>query len=143
MNPTKSSSGFIVVILLFFTFFHSIRRSKYRNVYEMTVFDPTRDAGKVANRQCLSFLSFKLDNENRLMLTVMYRNHAYIARGLGNFIGLGRLQKFVADQSGAQMGSLTCVSTHAEIEHGGGWTRSEANALLDTCCRLTDGIEPA
>jgi thymidylate synthase len=116
----------------------------YRNVYEMTVFDPARDAGKVANRQCLSFLSFKLDHDNRLMLTVMYRNHAYIARGLGNFIGLGRLQKFVADQSGARMGSLTCISTHAEIDHGRsnregcseGWTRGEANALLDACRRL-------
>ena len=114
----------------------------YRNVFEMTVFDPTRDAGKVSNRQCLSFLSFKLDAENRLMLTVMYRNHAYIARGLGNFIGLGRLQKFVADQSGAQMGSLTCVSTHAVIDHDG-WTGSEAKALLDACRRLAGGAESA
>jgi thymidylate synthase len=116
----------------------------YRNVYEMTVFDPARDAGKVSNRQCLSFLSFKLDDDFRLMLTVMYRNHAYVARGLGNFIGLGRLQKFVADQSGARMGSLTCISTHAEIDHGrnnregcvGGWTGTEANALLEECREL-------
>ncbi|TRZ55158.1 MAG: hypothetical protein D4S02_18200 [Rhodocyclaceae bacterium] len=114
----------------------------FRNVYEMTVYDPTRDAGKVSNRQCLSFLSFKLDHDNRLMLTVMYRNHVYIARGLGNFIGLGRLQRFVANQSGAQMGSLTCVSTHAEIDHGRDWTGSEAKALLDTCRRLADGNEP-
>ena len=116
----------------------------YRNVYEMTVFDPTRDAGKVANRQCLSFLSFKLDDEKRLMLTAMYRNHAYIARGLGNFIGLGRLQKFIADQTGAGMGSLTCISTHAEIDHSRisrdgrveGWTGAEAHALLDVCRTL-------
>ena len=117
----------------------------YRNVYEMTVFDPARDAGKVSNRQCLSFLSFKLDADKRLMLTVMYRNHAYIARGLGNFIGLGRLQNFVADQAGATMGSLTCISTHAEIDCGRndkngcaeGWTRTEANELLNKCQSLT------
>lgn len=90
----------------------------YRNAYEMTIYDPARDAGKVSNRQCLSFLSFKLTDENQLLLTVVYRNHAYIARGLGNFIGLGRLQAFVAAQSGAGMGSLTCISTHAEIDHG-------------------------
>jgi thymidylate synthase len=116
----------------------------FRNVYEMTIFDPTRDAGKVSGRQCLSFLSFKLDKNARLMLTVMYRNHHYIARGLGNFIGLGRLQKFVADQSGASMGSLTCISTHAEIDHGRqkhescveGWTGTESNALLNTCREL-------
>jgi thymidylate synthase len=118
----------------------------YRNTYEMTIYDPTRDAGKVANRQCLSFLSFKLTHEKQLLLTVMYRNHAYIARGLGNFIGLGRLQAFVADQTGATMGSLTCISTHAEIDHGKackdgeseGWTRAEAMALIDRCKALNE-----
>jgi thymidylate synthase len=116
----------------------------YRNVYEMTVYDPARDAGKVSNRQCLSFLSFKLDHDNKLSVTVMYRNHAYIARGLGNFIGLGRLQKFVADQCGATIGSLTCISTHAIVDSGrnnregcvAGWSGTEANALVDRCRAL-------
>jgi len=116
----------------------------YRNTYEMTIYDPTRDAGKVANRQCLSFLSFKLTHDDELLLTVMYRNHAYVARGLGNFIGLGRLQAFVAAQTGAKMGSLTCISTHAEIDSGKanknglveGWTKAEADALVQGCSRL-------
>jgi thymidylate synthase len=116
----------------------------YRNTYDMTVYDPARDAGKVSNRQCLSFLSFKLTGENQLLLTVMYRNHAYVARGLGNFIGLGRLQSFVAEQAGATRGSLTCISTHAELDHGrtvkdgcaGGWTRAEAVDLLEKCRAL-------
>jgi hypothetical protein len=113
----------------------------YRNVYEMTIYDPTRDAGKISNRQCLSFLSFKLTSEHRLLLTAVYRNHTYIARGLGNFIGLGRLQAFVAQQSGATLGSLTCFSTHAEIDHfrtnrNGiieGWTKREADDLIARC----------
>jgi hypothetical protein len=71
----------------------------------------------------------------------MYRNHAYVARGLGNFLGLGRLQAFVAAESGAMLGSLTCISTHAEIDagknkHNGvvqGWTTAEANALIAKC----------
>ncbi len=116
----------------------------YRNVYEMTVYDPTRDAGKISNRQCLSFLSFKLTTDHRLLLTAVYRNHAYISRGLGNFIGLGRLQAFVAQQSGATLGSLTCVSTHAEIEHfrnnrngtAEGWSKREADELVRTCQRV-------
>lgn len=116
----------------------------YRNTYEMTIYDPARDAKKVSNRQCLSFLSFKLNYEKALMLTVMYRNHAYIARGLGNFVGLGRLQAFVAVQTGASLGSLTCISTHAEIDHGKkphgdvvqGWSVSEANDLIRQCRAL-------
>jgi thymidylate synthase len=113
----------------------------YRNVYEMTIYDPARDAGKISNRQCLSFLSFKLTTDQRLLLTAIYRNHAYISRGLGNFIGLGRLQSFVAQQSGATLGSLTCVSTHAEIDHFKvnrcetieGWTKREADDLIRAC----------
>jgi thymidylate synthase len=116
----------------------------YRSVYEMTIYDPARDAGKVANRQCLSFLSFKVTRDKRLLLTVMYRNHNYVARGLGNFLGLGRLQAFVAAQSGAKLGSLTCISTHAEIDAGKktrngvvqGWTAAEANELIRKCREL-------
>src|SRR5207253_9110521 len=104
-------------------------------------YDPARDAGKISNRQCLSFLSFKLTREKVLLLTAMYRNHTYVARGLGNLLGLGRLQAFVATQSGAKLGSLTCISTHAEIDagkknHNGvvqGWTAREANALILKC----------
>jgi thymidylate synthase len=123
----------------------------YRNAYEMTIFDPARDAGKVANRQCLSFLSFKLTDDNQLLLTVLYRNHAYIARGLGNFIGLARLMAFVADETGATMGSLTCISTHAEIDHGKtirngvseGWTGAEANALVERCRQINTSAQAA
>ena len=42
----------------------------FKNVYELTVYDPIRDAGPVMNRQCLSFLSFKLtDAPRKLLLT--------------------------------------------------------------------------
>jgi len=116
----------------------------YRNVYEMTIYDPTRDAGKISNRQCLSFLSFKLTPDDQLLLTAVYRNHAYISRGLGNFIGLGRLQAFIAQQSGATLGSLTCVSTHAKIDHfrnnrNGtieGWSKREGDELVRACQHL-------
>jgi thymidylate synthase len=121
---------------------HQIESDRtYRNAYEMTIYDPARDAGKVSNRQCLSFLSFKLTADNTLLLTVMYRNHAYVARALGNFLGLGRLQAFVAGQAGAKLGSLTCISTHAMIDDNKrsqndvvqGWTISQANALVRKC----------
>lgn len=110
----------------------------HRHVYELTVYDPARDAGKPSNRQCLSFLSFKLTRDNRLLLTAVYRNHHYLARALGNFLGLARLQAFVADQAGIQCGSLTCLATHAEIDHHksskdgcvSGWSKTEARDLL-------------
>jgi hypothetical protein len=59
----------------------------------------------VMNRQCLSFLSFKLDNDNRLMLTAVYRNHYYVERLLGNLIGLARLMAFVSNEAGVPVAS--------------------------------------
>jgi len=118
-------------------------KQRYKSVYEMTLFDPARDRRRNRNRQCLSFLSFKLHPDRGLMLTAMYRNHSYIARALGNFIGLGNLMAYIAEQVGTTVGPLTCVSTHAEIDSASakpdkdgngeacrGWTVTEARELI-------------
>jgi thymidylate synthase len=126
----------------------------FRSVYELSVFDPVldlqiydaaKDAGRVMNRQCLSFLSFKLHPAKGLMLTAMYRNHYYIARGLGNFIGLGRLQEFIASQAGVPVGPLTCISTHAQVDRDP-WNKQELDQLLHACAEAlenSDGIAVA
>jgi len=113
-------------------------KQTYRNVYEMTLFDPARDPTRNRNRQCLSFLSFKLHSERGLMLTAMYRNHHYIARALGNFIGLGNLMAYIAKQVGTTVGPLTCVSTHAEIDTAS--VQPDKDGISDACrgWRITD-----
>jgi hypothetical protein len=135
-------------------------KQTYRNVYEMTLFDPARDATRNRNRQCLSFLSFKLHPDRGLMLTAIYRNHHYIARALGNFIGLGNLMAYIAEQVGTSVGPLTCVSTHAEIDTASaqpdkegdglpcrGWTKTEARNLIaklaSAASNTTTAQEPA
>jgi thymidylate synthase len=123
----------------------------FRNIYELTISDPTldipiydpeRDAGPVMNRQCLSFLSFKLDADNRLMLTAVYRNHYYVERLLGNLIGLARLMAFVGHEAGVPIGPMTVVSTHAvvDVPKGG---RKEINQLLSECEASYAAVEAA
>jgi len=113
----------------------------FRNVYEMTLFDPARDRNRNRNRQCLSFLSFKLHPERGLMLTAVYRNHHYISRALGNFIGLGHLMGYIAEGVGTKVGPLTCVSTHAEIDTASRGSGSDDSG--DGCLgwRITDARE--
>ena len=113
----------------------------FKNVYELTLYDPIRDAGPVMNRQCLSFLSFKvIDGTKRsLLLTALYRNHYYVERLLGNLIGLGQLMQFVADEVKVAVGSLTIVSTHAEVDSAA--PRGEIAALLHSCAALTAPAE--
>ncbi len=91
---------------------------RYKAAYELAVYDPLLDSRSLYGGQCLSFLSFKLHPERGLVLTVMYRNHTYITRCLGNLIGLGCLQAFVAKEAGLKVGPLTCISTHAEVDTG-------------------------
>ncbi len=102
-------------------------------VYEIAIYNPEQDAGRVMNRQCLSFLSFKLDHANRLMLTAIYRNHYYIQRLLGNLLGLARLMKFICDEVNIDIGSLTVVSTHAQVDTSNGYKRKDVSDLLSKC----------
>lgn len=118
-------------------------KKNFHNIYELGIYDPaldiriydaTRDANRRMNRQCLSFLSFKLDSERRLSLTAVYRNHFYIARLLGNMIGLGRLMEFISIEAGSELGPLTILSTHAEVDTFK-WNRQEVKELIEACTR--------
>ena len=108
---------------------------RYKAAYELAVYDPLLDGRTLYGGQCLSFLSFKLHPENGLLLTAMYRNHTYITRCLGNLIGLGRLQAFVAKEAGVNIGSLTVVSTHAELDRGA-WGIRDARDLINQAAKL-------
>jgi hypothetical protein len=44
----------------------------YRNIYELPIYNPLKDAGgSPRGGQCLSYMSFKLDKENRLLLSAV------------------------------------------------------------------------
>lgn len=105
------------------------------NKFELSLFDPIRDVDRSRyGRQCLSFLSFKLlpGASKQLALTAMYRNHYYVEKLLGNLIGLGRLMAFVAKEGGVDVGPLTVISTHAEIDQPNA-SRGDVMALLAQC----------
>lgn len=91
----------------------------FENVTEIALFDPARDLRKKMNRQCLSFIELKperVGDRYSLNMMAVYRNHYYIQRSLGNFIGLGRLLQFIANQTGFEVGALTIQSTHACLD---------------------------
>ena len=112
-----------------------MRNEKVRalNKFELSLFDPVRDVDNSPyGGQCLSFLSFKIiPGATRILtLTAQYRNHFYIEKLLGNLIGLGRLMDFVCRETGLKVGSLTVLSTHAEIDRPNQARRGEIDALL-------------
>jgi hypothetical protein len=117
---------------------------RYTSAYELAVYDPLRDGRMFRGGQCLSFLSFKLHPERGVCLTAMYRNHTYITRCLGNLVGLGRLLAFVAAESEFTVGSLTCISTHAEIDVATKkWNLTDARKLIREATEMLEGAPAA
>jgi hypothetical protein len=115
-----------------------LRNPKVRalNKFELSIFDPSRDVNDSPyGGQCLSFASLKLigrSDARRLSMTAFYRNHFYVEKLLGNLIGLGRLLNFLATEGGVGLGSLTVVSTHAQIDMAT-WSRPELTEMLTRC----------
>ncbi|WP_153342008.1 thymidylate synthase family protein [Nocardia aurantia] len=66
---------------------------------------------------CLAHVSFTV-LDGMLHLTALYRRHYYLARAYGNFLGLARLQHFLATESGRDVGGMLVVGTHAQLETG-------------------------
>ena len=110
-----------------------MKRRQALNKFELSLFDPVRDVdNSPRGGQCLSFLSFKVvpGAARTLTLTALYRNHFYIAKLLGNLVGLGRLMAFVGREANLGVGALTVISTHAEIDRPDGMSRSDLAAMI-------------
>jgi hypothetical protein len=113
-------------------------RQRFKSTYELNLSDPEADlipildafgdggdiptynaafdAKASRNRPCLSHVSFKLIDTNKVNLTAIYRSHHYCSRALGNLMGLARLLHFVATEAELQVGTLTCISTLATLD---------------------------
>ena len=100
------------------------------NKYELALFHPTRDTS-LQGFPCLSSVSLTL-SAGTLSATALYRNQYFIDRAYGNFIGLGNLLAFLAEESGFERGELVCLASHARIEiHDFG--KGRLRGLLDNC----------
>lgn len=97
---------------------------------DLPLYDPRSDRKRPRGGPCLSHVSFKVGAEDVLYLTALYRSHSYVARALGNFLGLADLQAFVCEETGLAPGPLVCVSTYARLEADGPWSVTDAKALV-------------
>jgi len=60
---------------------------------------------------CLQYVQFAQHN-GTVNLTAVYRNHDFLNKALGNYIGLSKLLEFVCNRTGKQMGNILCHSIH-------------------------------
>lgn len=111
---------------------------------DLPLYDPLLDARRPRNGPCLSHVSLKVGRENELYLTALYRSHSYIARAMGNLIGLAALQAFICEQTDLNPGPLVCVSTYARLERGektSPWTIADAKELVRSARAAAEGLQ--
>lgn len=77
---------------------------------------PTVDAPRTRGGPCWHFGEILWNANESLDLVVVYRNHDYFNKVLGNFVGLGRLLRFICNASGKTPGKLICHSVHAYFD---------------------------
>jgi len=74
---------------------------------------PHMDGLRTRGSPCLQYLEVLWNPDDSLDLVAVYRNHDFVNKALGNFLGLARLLQSLADESGKPIGKLVCHSVHA------------------------------
>jgi thymidylate synthase len=74
---------------------------------------PHADKLKPIGSPCLQFAEILWSADNTIDLVALYRNHDFLKKALGNFIGLGRLLAFIASESNKKPGKVICHSVRA------------------------------
>ncbi len=76
---------------------------------------PTLDPPRTRGGPCLQFIELLWHANGTVDLAAVYRNHDFIDKALGNFVGLADLQRFICSETGKQTGRLVCHSMHAYV----------------------------
>lgn len=122
------------------------KHGKYRASFELgqgrpfeddvPIYDPATDRKRLYGGPCLSHLSVKV-HDGKVRFNATYRSHYYVRRLLGNLVGLGRLQYFLARETEMEVGTLTINSTFARIDTGAGtgghWGKRDVDELIARC----------
>ena len=88
-------------------------KNKPRAALTVHLSSPETDSLQPIGAPCWHFGEFMCVDKTDLDLVVVYRNHDYFNKALGNFLGLSRLLSFVCAESGMTPGKLICHSVHA------------------------------
>jgi thymidylate synthase len=94
------------------------RKRRSRAAYTIIIEKPGGETIRPLGAPCLNYIAVQYDNtENSISLLATYRNHDFLKRAYGNYWGLCKLIKFIADSTHTKPGRLTCISSHAYIDN--------------------------
>ena len=99
-----------------------------RSALQAAIFDPTKDHTNQRMRgfPCLQQIAFAPLGADGLTVTGLYATQYIFERAYGNYLGLCRLGRFMAQEMGRQLTQVNCVATPA---NGGGKTKGYLREL--------------
>lgn len=94
------------------------RKRVYKSAYTISIQIPGVDGRYIMGSPCLNYIALQLESSARVLnMLAVYRNHDFIERAYGNYLGLGNLMEFLCDQTGLTLGVFNCLSSHAYIKN--------------------------
>ena len=92
------------------------RGNHRRSALQAAIFDPTRDHTNqpVRGFPCLQQVAFAYEGNDGLTVTGFYATQHIFERAYGNYLGLYRLGRFMAQEMGRQLTQVTCVASPAK-----------------------------
>lgn len=95
------------------------RNVNYGAAYTIVILYPQKDGKRKMGAPCLNYLTVQVETvherKKRINLLAVYRNHDFLERAYGNYLGLCKLLEYIATETSSDVGCLTCISSHAYV----------------------------
>ena len=90
--------------------------NRRRSAFQAAIFDPRKDHSNQRLRgfPCLQQVAFAQQGSEGLGVTGFYATQYIFERAYGNYLGLSRLGRFMAQEMGRQLTQVTCVASPAK-----------------------------
>lgn len=93
------------------------RRTVFKSSEYMIIPQPASDGNRKMGDPCLNYIAVQqernAEGDRQISLLAVYRNHDFLERAFGNYLGLSHLLKYICEQTESVPGYITCVSSHA------------------------------
>lgn len=84
--------------------------------YTIYIQYPGNETTRIMGAPCLNYLAIQI-KAGQIGALAVYRNHDFLTRAFGNYLGLCNLIKFLSLETENEVGMLTCISSHAYVDN--------------------------
>ena len=117
------------------------RGIRRRSAFQAAIFDPRQDHTNQPLRgfPCLQQVAFAQQGSAGLSVTGFYATQYIFERAYGNYLGLCRLGRFMAQEMGRQLTQVTCVASPAKRDKTKGSLQKLARGVQEILDQLQEG----